>query len=298
MQGERRYKVERERRIISGPLLEVDFFPVTQGGKKLPERAPKSRPSTKEQEKYNRSQATKKVIRLVNANFDNTDIFMHVTYAPENAPRSEARARKDITNYLRRVKRYRETRAKRVKERLKKQPEDKRLKQTLKKLRQPFKYFYVIEKSTYQRGSLKGKDSWHFHLFVTGMGEGDRDILESMWTEGKRVNAGRFQPERFGPEAAAVYISKDPQGTKRFSYSRNLDKPKTPPPKDGKITRKGVERLARERADDREYWEKRYKGYRFLHCFPRLNPYNGHWYVSVVMYKAGKAVPSWDFMDE
>ena len=61
--------------------------------------------------------------------------------------------------------------------------------------------------------------------------------------------------------------------------------------------------MATQRVDDREYWEKRYKGYRFIRCYSRYNDYNGYWYVSVVMYrvKDGQAPPDWnveEWMDE
>lgn len=290
--------MEREKHIISGPLLEVDFFPVTQDGRQLPQRAAKSKPSTKAQEKYNRNQAIKKAIRIINANFDNTDIFMHVTYDEDNAPQSKDEAKRDIVNYFRRVKRYRESKEKMIKKKLKSDPKNKMLKQILKKLKQPFRYYYRIESATYKTGLHAGRENWHFHIFMTGWGMDDRDKAESMWRKGTRVNANRFQPEKFGPDAAARYISKGTQGKKYFGYSRNLKKPRTPPPRDGKITRRGVERMAKERVDDAAYWERRYKGYRFRYCFPRLNPYNGHWYVSVVMYKAGAQAPPWSTFEE
>lgn len=264
--------MERERHIKSGPLLEVDFYPVTADGRRLPERAPKSKPSTKEQLKYNQNQAAKKLIRLVNANFALGDLFVHLTYQPEHVPKTEGDVRRDVQNYIRRIKRYRR-----------------------KQGMSPMKYIYVIEKQICKSGKRKGEISWHVHMMMSEM---DRNTAEDMWGKGVRVNADRFQPETFGPEAAARYISKDPQGSKRFVYSRNLDKPQTPPPRDGKITCRGVERMARERVDDAAYWERRYKGYRFLYCFPRLNPYNGHWYVSVVMYKAGAQAPPWSAFEE
>ena len=114
-----------------------------------------------------------------------------------------------------------------------------------------------------------------------------------MWTNGPRTNCNNYQPEKFGPEAAARYMSKDPQGAKRFCCSRNLEKPKEKT-KDGKISRTAVERMATERVDDAAYWEKRYKGYRFLRCYSRFNEYNGRWYVSAVMYKTGGNAPKWE----
>lgn len=276
--------------------MEVDFYPVFADGRKMPTRAPKSKKSTPEQQKYNQTQATKKFIRLVNANFGGTDIFMSPTYVPEYAPQSEEEARRDIVNYLRRVKTKRLSELRKVEKRLAANPGDKELQKSRAKLSEPFRYIYVIEKETYKRGAYKGRDNWHFHLFLTG--GIDRDALEDMWPKGMRVNAHRFQPERFGPEAAAKYCSKDPQGSKRFVYSRNLKKPvdKT---RDDKITARGVEKLATQRVDDRRFWERRHKGYKFIRSFARFNNFNGHWYVSVIMYKAGdgEELPPWKIED-
>lgn len=304
---------EREKKTKSGPLLEIDFFPVFEDGRRLPVRPPKTKRSTKEQAEYNRRQAEKKIVRLVNANFGEDDYFMHPTYEPAKAPQSEKEARRDIVNYLRRVKTRRASELRKINKALAAvkthvlncrtmrfcQATLAELKKKRRKLEEPLKYVYVIEKQTYKTGIYAGRNNWHFHLFITG-GLSDK-MLESMWTNGLRTNANNFQPEKFGPEAAAKYMAKDPQGSKRFVCSHNLKKPSTPPPKDGKISRRGVEKLAKERVDDREYWEKRYKGYRFIKCYARHNNYNGHWYVSVVMYKTAGEPPKWEvkeWMDE
>ena len=300
---------EREKKTKSGPLLEVDFYPVFEDGRRLPTRPTKTKRSTKEQAEYNRRQAEKKIVRLVNANFGADDYFMHPTYEPAKAPQNEKEARRDIVNYIRRVKTRRAAELRKViksiasaESAISKLPDNEILQETLaelkkqrRKLEEPLKYVYVIEKQIYKTGIYSGRNNWHFHLFITG-GLSDRE-LEKMWTNGLRTNANNFQPEKFGPEAAAKYMVKDPQGSKRFVCSRNLKKPSTPPPKDGKITRRGVERMAKERVDDREYWEKRYKGYRFVKCYARYNNFNGYWYVSVVMYKTAGAPPKWDIKE-
>ena len=232
-------------------------------------------------------------MRMINANFGTGDHLLHITYTPDKAPKTEAEARRDFNNCVRRVKTKRRSELKLVEALLKASPNNKRLQNQKKLLQKPLKYAYTIEKVTYQRGEYAGQDNWHFHAFFTG--GLSRDDMEDIWHKGVRVNADRFQPERFGPEAAARYMMKDPQGRKRFVCSRNMDKPSEPPPRDDKITRKGVERLARERNDDKEYWERRYKGYRFLGCNARLNPFNGHWYISVVMYKTDNDItPKWE----
>ena len=283
----------REKHTKSGKLFEADFYPVWNDGRRLPTRAPKTQRSTAAQAKYNHSQAVKKAIRIVNANFDTGDVFMHITYRPENAPLTEEAAKRDFANYIRRVKTKRASELKRVAELLKEHPNDKSLKKQKKKLEQPFLYYCPLEETIYKTGKHKGKSNWHFHLLMTG--GIDRDILEDMWDGKARVNADRFQPERFGPESAARYITKDLHGSRKILRSKNLKKPNSPPPKDGRISPRGVQKLATERVDDREYWERKYKGYRFLRCFARFNEYNGNWYVSVVMYKnGGEEMPQWE----
>lgn len=289
--------IERIKQTRSGRLLEVDYYPIFEDGRRIPTRAPKTKRSTKEQEKYNHNQAVKRTVRLILANFDTGDILMHPTYEQEKAPQNYDQAMRDMMNYIRRVKTKRASELKRICSLLKKDPKDKQLKKQRKKLMADFKYYVSVEEETYKTGKYAGRSNWHFHLFMTG--GIDRDTLEDMWPKGMRVNADRFQPERFGPEAAARYISKNPKGKKRFRHSQNLTKPTVPKPKDGAITRRGVERIAKERVDDREYWEKKYKGYRFIRCFPRYNEYNRHWYVTVILYRASdtEQLPEWQ-MDE
>ena len=74
----------------------------------------------------------------------------------------------------------------------------------------------------------------------------DRDDVELMWTKDRInwkktddpeyrasikqlgwVNADRLQMNENGIEGLCKYIVKDPQGKKRYSSSRNLDRPET-----------------------------------------------------------------------
>lgn len=283
----------REKHTKSGKLFEADFYPIWNDGRRLPIRAPKEKRSTEAQAKYNHSQAVKKAIRIVNANFDTGDVIMHPTYKPDDAPLTEEAAKRDFANYIRRVKTKRASELKRITELMKDRPNDKTLKKQKAKLEQPFLYYCSLEETIYKTGKHKGKSNWHFHLFMTG--GVDRDTLEDMWPSKARVNADRFQPERFGPESAAKYIAKDLHGARKILRSKNLKKQKPPKTKDGRITKNGVQKLATQRVDDKAYWERKYKGYRFLRCFARFNDYNGNWYVSVVMYKNGGAeMPQWE----
>ena len=287
--------VIREKKTRSGKLLEADFYPIFPDGRKIPQRAPKTEMTSEAQARYNAKQALKNFVRLVNANFETGDLFVHITYHQDKAPQDEETAKRDIANYIRRIKSKRKTELKRVLKSLEANPEDKELLEKKKKLEAPFRYAYPLEEQIYKSGKNKGKSNWHAHIFMTG--GLDRDTVEDLWGLG-RVNADRLNLERFGPEAAAVYCSKDPRGKKRFYTSRNLKKPVVSKPRDGKITPRYVEKLAKTRVDDKTYWENRYKGYRFIRCYPVYNEYNGYWYVSVVMYKTGEEeAPPWGIDD-
>lgn len=285
--------MQREKHIKSGRLLEVDFYPVFADGRRMPTRAPKTKRSTAEQEKYNKKKAIRNFVRKVNANFFTGDVFMHPTYEPGNAPYTETDAKRDIANFFRRVKTKRKSELKRVIKAVAALPGDKRLLGKRKKLEEPFKYAYRIEVETFKRGVRTGQQRFHFHLFMTG--GVDLTDIEEMWPLGG-CNANRYQPEKYGPEAAALYSSKTTQGKLKFGYSKNLAEPDESKVKDGHISAVGVEKLATQRIDDAAFWEKRHKGYKFLKCYSRYNSYNGFWYVSVVMYKPESegVVPKWD----
>ena len=309
--------INREKRTQSGPLLEVDIYPVWSDGRRVPTREPKSKVTSAAQQRYNDEQAVKRIVRLVNANFDKTDYWMHPTYFQDTAPQDEQQARRDLVNYIRRVRDRRKKALQEAKEQLKAtwaaldviaqntvergrrneklaqmhlEDQVRDLKKRVKKLNKPLKYVYVIERQTYKTGKRAGLANWHFHLFISG-GLDDK-TMEALWQQGVRVNCDNYQPDRFGPEAAARYMSKDPQGARRWSCSRNLTKPaeKT---RDGKYTRRQVERIATQRVDEAAWWEKQYPGYRFLRCFSRYNEYNSNWYVTAVMYKTDQPAPAW-----
>ena len=271
----------REQRIRSGKLLEVKFYPVFADGRQIP-RGPKRNKTAKAQAEYNKRQS-------VNANFDESDLLMHPTYTPAEAPLTEEEARRDMVNYLRRVKAHREKRLKQVTEELRKTPDDPERKAQKKKLSAPFRYAYGIEVVAYKSGPLQGRLNFHFHLFMTGWGGRDRDEAERLWKKGIRANCDRFRPKLWGPEAAARYIAKAPVGSRRFSCSKHMAKPISEEPRDGAVTPLEVERMVKRHSEDRAYWERRHKGYEFLgfekpprECY---NEYNGFYYLTVKLYK-------------
>lgn len=296
----------REKRTYSGKLLDVDFYPVFSDGRRVPSRAPKTKRSTAEQEKYNRTQAVRKAVRIANANFDNWDYFFHPTFFPQYAPQSREEALKFIREQIAKIKRRRVTELKKSEKALAALPNTaelqevrEQLKQKICVLKRPFKYVYSIEQVTYKSGPYKGRVNWHYHMFVTG-GLDDR-TMERLWDKGVSVNCNNFQPERFGPEAAAKYMLKSNVqfGKKKYICSHNTTPPKIPDPskRDGKTSQYQLERWAKERIDDAAFWERKYKGYKFVRCFARKNPFNGRWYMSVIMYRTTEDPPPWAFED-
>ncbi len=237
----------REKRIMSGNHLEIEYFPVTAHGNRHDRRRKLSRI---EQRNLNEKNAIKKLTRLINTNFGKGDILIHSTYRADEMPQTREECTKDIQNYFRRIKAYR------------------------KKHNMPeIKYIYVIER----KGS-----KWHWHGIMSAI---DRDIAEKLWKHGDFTNADRFQPTaQEGGEAFARYISKQPAGSRRWYSSKNLKQP-TVNTEDGTHTRRGIARIARERVDDKEYWERKYKGFRFISATPAYNEFNGWWYIYVKMYK-------------
>ncbi|MGL5085064.1 MAG: rolling circle replication-associated protein [Clostridium sp.] len=185
----------REKRIYSGNILEVEIYPISKIERKQ-KRKKKEKESMKKQKNLNDKNAKKHLIRLLNTNFTDKDLSVTLTYDKENLPSSEEEARKDVANYLRRIKTYRK-------------------KQGLEDL----KYIAVVEYK--EPGEGKKAIRLHHHIVISGM---DRDIAEQLWKKG-RANADRLKADEFGYEGLARYISKDPKGNKRWTQSRNLKQP-------------------------------------------------------------------------
>ena len=291
----------KEKITKAGKLLNTDFYPCWPDGRRLPTKPPKTKGSTEAQKKYNENQSVKQAVYIINENFDSNDNILSLTFKPENAPEDADKLHRLVTNYFNCLKRLRKKELIKVKKLLKALPDDeifdsqrKELELKKSKLEAPFKYFYTKEEEEYKRGAYKGRKNFHPHIFITG--GIDRTVLEELWPHGARCNADRFQPDRFGPETMAKYMMKDPKGYRRFCCSRNMSRTyKQPKVKNSRFSKRTLAQLSQERSDDKQYWEKRYPGYRFVRAFPRYNDYNGHWYLTVVMYAAGDGpVPKWD----
>lgn len=182
------------KKIRAGDVYEVEeFYSPRTIGKKY-ERGRNENLTPAEQVKRNLNIARKKLTRLINANFGRGDYFVLLTYDREM---DAAQAKVEAANFFKRLKRWR------------------------KKNGFPdLKYIAVVE--------TEGRV--HHHVVMNGL-EGmslkeAREILQGKWGRGlvlvKRLE--KNQPD----SRLANYITKEnaKKGAKRWSGSRNLQKPK------------------------------------------------------------------------
>lgn len=219
--------------IKHGDQLDVEIYPLWNT--RAEERKAKAAVTRKAQQALNDKNSHKRLIRLINSNFVAGDIRIDLTYTDEYLP-SREKAYRDVTNYLRRVKRFRKKHG----------------------LTGEFKYIYSIEYSDEEGVAKRG----HHHVLMSGVGM-SRDDAEAIWGKG-RANADRAQPDDFGLAGFAVYFTKTGQrakGKRRFGSSKNLTQP-TVTTADTKISRRKAARLAHDaEAYGKDLFEHLYKGY-------------------------------------
>jgi hypothetical protein len=260
--------VREKRTTVGQSYMEVDIYsrdtaqdePVRRGTRKR-----KKKVTQPAQANLNEKNARRYLTQLANGNFAEGDLFVTLTYAPENTPATERVAEHHVTNFLRRVA-YRR-----------------------KKLElEPLKYILVTEYKQDEEGRLTGR--LHHHLLMSGM---DRDLLESLWAERKKpigyVRTQRLHPDRSetgnGIERLVTYITKDPKGRKRWSSSRNLKRP-VETKNDHKYSRKKVRLTAEDQAAGYMFYSAKYPGWEIVTPIEyRLNELTGEWAAYLKMWR-------------
>lgn len=236
--------IYREKKYPCGEYLDVYIFPTYKTARS---RSKKSKPSTAVQKKLNQRHAQEKLIRLSHANFAPEDLSVGLDYAVN--PEDDDRAKKDIHNYLDRVKRRR------------------------KKLGLPsLKYIVVTEKSSRGR--------YHHHVIMNGGIE--RDELERIWGLG-HANTKRLQFDENGIAGLGHYIVKSPVFAKSWNASRNLIDP-LPKERDGRISQREARDLAKD-TTDRVPFEKLYPDYLLADASAFHNDFNGGVYLFARLYR-------------
>ena len=178
----------RESVYVCGDYIDGDIYPVFQPPGR---RRKKCRPTSDVQAAINQRNAERSAARLVHLNFGPGDIALHLTYRDE--PADAAAGKRDLYNFLSRVKRLRV------------------------KLGLPdLKYLSCTEIS---RG---GSGRMHHHVIMSG--GVDRDVLERAWGKGY-ANSKRLQFGEDGVAGLARYVAKGRHFYRRWNRSRNLAKP-------------------------------------------------------------------------
>lgn len=230
----------RLKTIKSGNMLESEIYPIWNTSKKnirtmIDEISKYDLAAQKKQKLKN---IRKKLVRLVNGNFTQRDIWITIGYRNKEEPATLEEAKKDVINFIRRLQRY------------------------CKKMGwQKLKYIYVTE-------GAPGPDCKriHHHLILNFP---NRDIAEKKWTKGEFPQARRLQPNDYGLEGLARYISKEAaekdietSKPKSFGYSLNLYKSwEHATIANSRITKAKAIKIATRVIDPKEFFEKMYKGY-------------------------------------
>ncbi len=248
-------KKYRAKTIKSGDMLECEIYPIWRNNSGGKGKALKE--SREAQKNLNIINTRKRVVRLTNANFTKKDIWATFTYDKDNLPIDEKQAKKDMENYIRRLRDY------------------------IKKNNLPeLKYIYVTE---YKED---GEEKRVHHHIV--MNFADRDKAEEMWQKGGRTHTRRLQPDDYGLEGLARYISKEvkekkeKKHSKSYCTSKNLIQPKETK-SDHKVTKRKVMKIVDNENIACETFEKIYEGYKYNDIEIKLSEYVDGAYLYVRM---------------
>lgn len=234
--------------IKSGKYFEVEIYP--EFTRKEAEAAGIKKGSSKAQKNLNDKNARKRLKRLINSNFTNSDYWITFTYDSEHMPQTIEQAQQDMKNYIRRVN-YRRK----------------------KKELESAKYIYITEQGS------KNKRIHHHLIIENGI---DADTLEKLWKKGRRNNIRRIAEDENGLTGLSNYLSKDPQGRKRWCSSNNLKKPKES--KSYSVFKfRRIRKMIENQNIIQDELERTYKGRRLLNFEVRYNKYNGRFYIYAEM---------------
>lgn len=221
----------------SGDYFEVDIFPI----KKIAcGRSSKLHLTSETQRKLNERNVQRRLTWIIQENFTPEDVLLTLTY-PQDVHITPEQGRKDLENYLRRI-RY-----------------------ALNKQNIKLKYISKTE-----IGTLKGRV--HHHVIISG--DLGRDYLEQQWKDKVNGIATTRYIEFYenGVSGLAEYITKDNSLAYRsYNCSKNLKRPEAEK-QDGRITIKKLQAL-RNDTHNAEVFERLYPGYRFVKADPFFNEY-------------------------
>ena len=258
----------REQIIDYGNYREVKMFPVFSSPR-ASHRKPKHKPTRKVQERLNQVNAERALARIIAANFTSDDLKLELTYSRLEYPDSIEQAKKDISNFFRRVKRARARAG----------------------LTAELKYIYA-----FGQGSTGNRI--HFHVILSGglsiqqlakiWGKGYIDkVLPLMFDEQGVTGIAKYfaqQQSKIVDEFDEPMLVPDLKcKTKRWVSSHNCIKPE-PKNYDYKLTKRDVKFYV-ENSESLRVFEKRYPDFFCSECKPFWNDDNGAYYLQIFLYK-------------
>ena len=249
----------RTRTIKAGTRLEAEVYPIYGRSQEQNARKAKLNMTRERQQQLNTRRSKRQLVLLMENNFSyDRDVHVTLTYAGEEP--DLRRCRKDIRNFLTRVKRRREKRG-----------------------LEELKYIYAVGHDRDQR--------IHVHMVMNG-GIG-RDELEKMWGKGY-ANTIRLQQQGGGLQGMANYLYRQNEkardmgeraGVHMWSGSRNLKKPKEHV-SDTKISNRKVKLIAQHfNTTAYEIMERVYPGYSLEYCNVNYSDILDGVYIRCVMRK-------------
>lgn len=228
-------------------MLESFVYPSYRSRHDLP-RTKRGRETKPSQRKLNDKNAQRYLTRLINANFDQGDLFVTFTWDDDNMPTGMQGAQKEVSNFFKRVNYRRKKRG-----------------------YENCRYVYVLAIDDYTRP--------HVHIVMSGDCM-TRDEIEDLWHNCKRKNSRRLAPEDgTWLSGLACYLCQNPHKTKRWQSSKNLIRPGRGTRSYSKFTKKRVDRMVRDYERVREEMQKTYPGYKFIDADIRYNGITAAFYI-------------------
>lgn len=241
----------RERTIIIGNYVETDIIPRTAAGEIAvrSSRGRKREVSRPAQQNLNDKNSRRYLNWLIQGNFENRDYYMTLTYKPKFKPETIEKSKKEIKNWLGRLRRK------------------------AKKAGVDLKYIIVTEFT--EDEETGGISNIHHHVIIK-KGLSSEEIIDT-WSKGvgkKRepigiVHFSLIQSSSDGLLAIAHYLSKQKRwkkGCKSWSSSKNLNRPfLSIDDNDKDYSKRKVEALALSNDGGEEFFRRKYKDYRITH---------------------------------
>lgn len=190
--------MRKRKKTISKNMIEVLDYHTSRTYRKNGKRVKKKSITPEAMKKQNEKQAEAMLRMLIDNNFTTNDCYITLTYKEQPATWEDAK--KDIQNFIRRLKRR------------------------YKKLGKELKYIYIAE----------GKTRIHFHMIINNA-ELYSDEINELWPhgmhklmlyQGRAEDAVRLASYFVKEKRSACYSDKEDAFKRRWNSSKNLEKPK------------------------------------------------------------------------